>query len=231
MDGDRAQRKTRLLLADDHAVMRTGLRMLLNAQPDMEVVGEAMDGDEALVLARQHRPDIILMDISMPCCDGLKAARRVRQEMPDTKVLILTMHEDKGYLYQALRAGAAGYVVKSAADIELITAIRAVKEGGVFLHPMVARDLVQEMLSAADWKHEFGKVEERPHGLSPRELEVLRLIALGHTNQEIAEILVLSVKTVETHKTHIMEKLGPRTRSELVRYAIKNGLLGTLREQ
>lgn len=230
MERDKAEQKIRLLLADDHAVMRAGLRMLLDAQPDMEVVAEATDGDEAVVLVRQYKPDIVLMDISMPCCDGLKAARRIHQEVPGSKVLMLTMHEDKGYFYQALRAGAAGYVVKSAADIELLSAIRAVEEGGVFLHPMVAREVVEEALAAADSRRKSQTIDYNPDGLSPRELEVLRLIALGYTNQEIADMLVLSVKTIETHKAHITDKLGLRIRSELVRYAMKHGLLGPFRE-
>lgn len=219
--------KIRLLLADDHAVMRAGLRMLLNAQPDMEVVGEAADGDEAVVLARERKPDIVLMDITMPCCDGFESMRRLRQELPGVKVLVLTMHEDKGYLQKALAAGAVGYVVKSAADIELLAAVRAVMRGGVFVHPSVARELVEELVSGEAWPKHLGKHVDT-HGLTPREVEILRLIVLGHTNQEIAEMLVLSVKTVETHRAHIMEKLGVRTRSELVRCAIKYGLAGEI---
>ena len=223
-----AEKKTRLLVADDHAVVRAGLKMLIKAQPDMDVVGEAADGDEAVALARQLKPDIVLMDISMPCCDGLEATRRIRQELPSVHALILTMHEDKAYFYEALKAGASGYVVKSAADVELISAIRAVMEGGIFLHPLVARMLVQEAMNQPPLVQEALRAQNRPDGLSPRELEVLRLMALGHTNQEIAQILVLSVKTVETHKTHIMAKLKPKNRSELVRYALSLGLLGSI---
>jgi len=219
----------RLLLVDDHAVVRTGLRMLLNAQEDMEVVGEASDGDEALEKARLFHPDVVLMDLSMPFGSGLEATRRITADLPEVKVLVLTMHDDEGYLKKALENGASGYVVKSAADAELITAIRAVVRGGVVIDPGVARELVRDWRKsagpggAAQPSAEMGGV--RRTALSPRESEVLRMIALGHTLPEIAQKLGLSVKTVETHKAHLMEKLGLRSRSDLVRYAIKNGLV------
>ncbi|MCL4425203.1 MAG: response regulator transcription factor [Firmicutes bacterium] len=195
--------------------------MLLNAQGDMEVIGEASDGDEALEKARILHPDVILMDLSMPFGSGLEATRRITSDLPDVKVLVLTMHDDEGYLRQALEYGASGYIVKSAADLELISAIRAVQRGGVAIDPGVARGLVKDL--------KRGSVQQGmsppKEVLSPRESEVLRMIALGYTLPQTAQKLGLSVKTIETHKAHLMEKLHLRSRSDLVRYAIKNGLV------
>ena len=201
----------KVLIVDDHAVLRAGLRTLLNLQPDIEVVAEAADGLEAVEKVTRFRPEVVLMDISLPGRDGLEVTKDLKKTHPGVKVLILTMHEDRRYLHSALKAGASGYVVKRAADTELIDAIRAVYRGDVFLHPSVARIVVDEYLE---------------QGLSEREREVLRLIAEGRTYKEMAELLALSVKTIESYRERIKEKLGLNTRAELVRYALERGLLG-----
>lgn len=216
--------KIRLFLADDHAVLRAGLRMLLDSQPDMCVVGEASDGEETVQACRDVQPDVVLMDISMPGINGIEATRALHRECPKARILVLTMHDDEAYLKQVLQAGGAGYVLKKAADTELLSAIRAVHRGEVFLYPSMAKVLVEELMQARPALRPGGTHEATPN-LSEREREVLRLIALGHTNQEIADTLYLSVKTVETHKARIMTKLGTRSRSELVRYAMQHGLV------
>lgn len=216
--------KMRLILVDDHAVLRAGLRMLLDSQPDMRVVGEAADGEEALRTCRELRPDVVLMDISLPGLNGIEATKVLRRECPQIRVLVLTMHDDEAYFKQVLQAGSSGYVLKKAADTELLSAIRAVHRGEVFLYPSMAKVLVEELLQARP-SAPPGGAREAPTSLSEREKEVLRLIALGHTNQEIADVLYLSVKTVETHKARIMTKLGTRSRSELVRYAMQLNLV------
>lgn len=212
-------KKICILLADDHAVLRAGLRALLHAQPDLEVVGEAADGGEAVRLAEALKPDVVVMDIGMPGIRGLEAAGIIRRKDPRVRVLILSMHDDQGYLRQALQAGASGYVLKKAADTELLAAIRAAHRGEVFVDPSMTRGLVEEMLAPAT----------PPPGpapaLSEREREVLCLVARGHTNQQVADLLCLSVKTVETYKARLMEKLGLRGRAELVRYALQQDLL------
>ncbi len=213
--------KTKILIADDHAVMRAGLRMLIDAQPDMAVVGEAGDGREAIERARTSRPDVLLLDLSMPGLGGIAAIDLLRKEAPTTKVLILTMHEDSEYLRQALEAGASGYLVKSAADTELLAAIRAVRRGEVYVYS----SLTGALLDLAFEKRQKRPEREGVADLSKREIEVLRLLALGHTNQQIADKLFLSVKTIETYRARITEKLQLPTRAELVRYAIKHGLL------
>lgn len=212
--------KIRLLLADDHAVLRAGLRVLLNAQPDMEVVGEAGDGHEAVYKARELKPDIILLDITMPGKGGLEVIAEIIEENPGIKVLVLTMHDDESYLKKVLKSGASGYVLKKVADTELLSAIRSIARGEMFLDSSMARVLVSELFSKTSVTAENESVP-----LTEREKEVLRLIALGYTNQEIATHLVLSIKTVETHKARIMDKLGLRKRSELVRYALKKGII------
>jgi two-component system, NarL family, response regulator NreC len=211
-------RRIRILLTDDHTVLRSGLRALLSAQPDMEVAGEAAEGSEALRLAQAIRPDVVVMDIGMPGVGGIDATARIRRELPATKVLILSMHDDQGYLRQALRAGASGYVLKKAADTELLAAIRAAARGEVFLDPSLAKGLVEDVV--------LPKAQERESPtLSEREREVLRLLARGHTNQQVADRLCIGVKSVETYKARLMDKLGLKGRAELVRYALKHGLL------
>jgi len=211
----------RLLLVDDHAVVRSGLRMLLQAQPDMRIVGEAESGVEAVHQVRLHRPDVVLMDIQMPDMNGIEATREIKRMSVDTAVLALTMHEDDQYFFEMLRAGASGYVPKRAAPDELVSAIRTVSQGQVFLYPSFAARLVQSYLgqpSAAD--------SPPSEELTPREQEVLTLIAEGLTNPEIADKLVISAKTVDRHRENIMRKLNLHSRVDLVKYAIKEGLIG-----
>lgn len=209
--------KTQIIIADDHAVLRSGLKMLLNAQDDLMVVGEATNGQEALAAVRDHGPDLLLLDVTMPKTDGLAVLSQLKRMNSNVRVLVLTMHEEEGYLRRALEAGAAGYCPKSAADAELISAIRAVMRGNVYIHPSQAKILIEKMIpstSAAD---------TAPAELSEREREVLRLVALGNTNQEIATQLALSVKTVESYRARGMEKLSLKSRAALVRYAIQEG--------
>jgi two-component system response regulator NreC len=214
--------KIRLLVADDHPVVRAGLRMLLAAQPDMEVVGEATDGDVAVARALQLKPDVVVMDLAMGGMDGLAATREIVNRLPHTKVVVLTMHDNEEYLRQALDAGATGYVLKEAVDTEIAVAIRVVQRGEVFLYPSFTRVLLGDLIQA-----EEADDRSEPNGyelLSEREKEVLRLVALGDTNREIAERLFLSVRTVETYRARLMEKLNLKSRGELVRYALRKGL-------
>ncbi len=213
--------KIKLLLADDHTVLRAGLKALFNAQPDMEVVAEASDGEEAIRMSRELSPDVVLMDISMPGINGFKATSEIRKQNPAVKILALTMHEDDSYLHQMLRAGADGYVPKKAADTELMAAIRASYRGEHFIHSSVASGLVT---MARQQEPELLK-NKGAGVLSQREVEVLQLLALGYTNQQIAEELCLSVKTVESYRARIKAKLGLEGRAHLVRYAIEIGLL------
>ncbi|MEP6910261.1 MAG: response regulator transcription factor [Actinomycetota bacterium] len=207
----------RVLIVDDHAVVRSGLRRVLEAEEDIEVVGEAGDMRTAVFEARAHKPDVVLMDIVMPGASGIEATPAVLTEVPETKVLVLSMQDDPRYVREAFEVGAMGYVLKEAADTELVGAVREVAGGGRYVHPALGARLVE------------AEVEERARAdadpLSDREREVLRLLALGHTNQEIAKMLYLSVRTVETHRAHIMQKLRLSTRAELVRHAIDAGLL------
>lgn len=212
----------RILLADDHAVLRAGLRALLNAEPDMQVIGEAGDGRACIDVAAARHPDVILLDLNMPHCNGLEALAQLHQQAPNSRVLILTMHDDAQYLRQALAGGSAGYILKQAADTELLSAIRTVYNGGVFLHPSHTKVLLED---ASNRVTPPSPTTNPLAHLSDREQEVLRLIALGHTNKEIADMLYLSVKTVETYKARVMEKLSLRTRAALVRFALKHGLL------
>ena len=213
-----APRRIRILLADDHTVLRSGLRALLSAQADLEVAGEAADGGEALRLAQTLKPDVVVMDIGMPGVSGIDATARIRRELPSTKVLILSMHDDQGYLRQALRAGASGYVLKKAADTELLAAIRAAARGEVFLDPSLAKGFVEDVVLPKAQEPDIPM-------LSDREREVLHLLARGHTNQQVADRLCIGVKSVETYKARLMEKLGLKGRAELVRYALTHGLL------
>jgi two-component system response regulator NreC len=213
--------KIRVLLADDHAVLRAGLKALLNAEPDINVVGEAADGDEAIQESSRLHPDVVLMDITMPRTDGLAATETIRERNPSVRVLALTMHDSEEYLFRVLEAGGSGYVTKRAAVTELIDAIRAVHRGEAFLRPGAARQLMEDYLGRVG----TGEEAESYGRLTQREREVLRLLADGYTNQEIADRLIISVKTVETHRAHILEKLGLHTRAELVRFARQRGLI------
>ena len=213
----------RLVLADDHDILRDGLRAVLSLTGDIEVVGEARTGREAVEAAERLRPDLVLMDISMPELDGVEACRRIRQQIPAVHVLFLTMHEAEEYFFQALRAGAAGYIIKRTAAAELVAALRAVARGEAFLSPSMARALV------ADYTERTGGAGapgvDRYNALTAREKEVLKLVGEGHTSQEIADLLHLSVKTVQTHRAAVMEKLGLRDITHLVRYAVRRGLV------
>jgi two-component system, NarL family, response regulator NreC len=208
---------TRLLIVDDHAVVRAGLRLLLSAEPDFEVVGEAGDTRGAVFEARALQPDVILLDVVMPGESGIEALPRLRAEAPDAKVLVLSMQDDPRYVREAFAQGANGYVLKEAADAEVVAAVRVIAAGGSYVHPalgarMIAAEAEARAAAASD-------------PLSEREHEVMRLLALGHTNQEIATRLFISVRTAETHRAHIMRKLGLSTRAELVRHALAQGLL------
>ena len=209
--------KTKIILADDHAVLRSGLKLLLNAQDDMVVVGEATNGQEALTAVHAQKPDVLLLDLTMPKTDGFDVLRQVKRMSPNVRVLVLTMHEEEGYLRRALEAGAAGYCPKSAADSELISAIRAVMRGNVYIHPSHAKILVEQMLPSV------GEARPTPAALSEREETVLKRVALGHTNQKIAAQLSVSVKTVESYRARGMEKLKLTSRAALVRYALQEG--------
>ncbi len=210
-----------VLLVDDPAVLRSGLRALLNLEPDLEVVGEAANGREAVEQAQSVKPDVIVMDISMPEMDGLTAAKAIHEMEIPSHIVMLTVHAEEAYLFQTLQVGASGYVLKSSADRELMDAIRAAHRGEVFLYPSAIKKVLGEYLRGAHG--EGGKREYET--LTSREKEVLKLTAEGFTNQEIAEKLVISPKTVDTDRQRIMEKLNLHHRSELVRYALKTGLL------
>ena len=207
----------RVLVVDDHAVVRTGLRRVLDAEPDIETVGEAANAERAVFEAIELKPDVVLMDVVMPGKSGIDAIPAVLQSVPAAKVLILSMQDDPRYLREAFDAGAAGYVLKEAADTEVVDAVRAVAAGERYVHPALGARLVQAEVE------ERRRADEDP--LSGREREVLKLLALGHTNQEIASMLYISVRTAETHRAHIMRKLGLSSRAELVRYALAEGLL------
>lgn len=212
--------KTRVLLADDHAMVRRGLRMILDAEPDLEVVAEASDGAEAVRLADEEDVELAVLDITMPRLTGLQAAQQLAQRRPATRVLMLSMHDNEEYLFEALRAGAAGYVLKSAVDRDLVEACRATIRGEAFLYPGAVGALIRDHLERA---REGGTGAFDP--LTSREVEVVKLVAEGMTTRQIAEMLVISPKTVERHRANVLEKLGLRDRVDLTRYAIRRGLI------
>jgi DNA-binding NarL/FixJ family response regulator len=212
--------RTRILLADDHAVVRGGLRLVLDAQPDMEVVAEVGDGAEAVERGLQDDVDLAILDIAMPRMTGLHAARELHRRRPELRILILSMHENERYLYEALKAGASGYVVKTVVDRDLVEAVRAAMRGERFLYPGAMTPLIEEFLDRA---RQDLPVREDP--LTPREREVVKLVAEGYANKQIAEALVISEKTVERHRANVLEKLGMRDRVALTRYAIRHGLI------
>src|SRR5690625_528865 len=208
----------KIIIADDHAVVRSGFKHLLNFQEDMEVIATAADGREAYELVTEHKPDIVLLDLSMPPGEsGLITTGKIKENIPETKIIILTMHAEEEYLYNVLKSGASGYVLKKAPDEELLTAIRTVYTGGTYIDPSMAPSLVRELLNNND--------SDSLQLLSQRELEILPLAAKGYGNKEIAEMLFISVKTVEAHKANIMAKLNLKSRPELVEYALKKKLL------
>ena len=206
-----------VLIVDDHTLVRSGLRLLLEAEPDVTVDDEAGDAEQAIRLARLHKPDVVLLDVVMPGRSGLEAAPEILEAAPKAKILVLSMQDDPSYVRQAFSAGATGYLLKEAADDELVQAVRDVAAGGRYVHPTLGARL------AAAEAEERARAEADP--LSEREREVLRLLALGHTNQEIAKLLFISVRTAETHRAHVMQKLRLSTRAELVRHALHQGLL------
>jgi DNA-binding NarL/FixJ family response regulator len=215
-------KRIRALIVDDHAVVRSGLRKVLEAEEDIEVVGEAGDARQAVFETRATKPDVILMDVVMPGKSGVEAIPEVLKDAPEAKVLVLSMQDDPRYVREAFEAGAAGYVLKEAADTDVVAALREVASGGRYVHPALGARLVAA--EAAERK----RAEQDP--LSDRERDVLRLLALGHTNQEIAKMLYISVRTAETHRAHIMQKLRLQTRAELVRHALEQGLLDESRK-
>jgi len=215
--------KITVLVADDHPVVRAGVRMLISSQPDMEVVGEAADGVECLERVGSLRPQVVVLDLTMPRLAGLPTLRAIVERYPGVRVLVLTMHEEAAVARQVLDAGAAGFLVKRAVDVELIAAIRAVQRGEIFVHSA----LTGSLLAMARGNSKAGSPAAPPaEPLSPRELEVLQLLARGYTNQQVADRIFVSVKTVETYRARVLEKLGVRTRAELTRYAMDHGLLG-----
>lgn len=215
----------KILLADDHTILREGLKSLLATEPDIEIVGEVSNGYDAIAAAGRVKPDIVLMDIGMPVMNGLEATRKLKEQYPEIKVLILTQYDSQEYLFTVLSAGASGYVLKRTASTELVWAIKTVNEGLAYLSPVMTQTLIREYLKAEETSSKTKDI------LTPREQEVLKLVAEGLTNQEIADTLVLSLKTVQTHRAHIMEKLNFHDRTELVKYAIKKGVISVTESQ
>jgi len=210
---------TRILIADDFPVVRSGLRRLLDSKPDLEVVAEAADGHEAVEIALKEDIHLAILDVSMPRMTGIQAAAELHKRKPEIRVLMLSMHDSEQFLFEALKAGASGYVLKSGADTDIVDACRAAMRGDSFLYPSAVTTLVR------DYVERGGRGEEQFDVLTPRELEVLKLIAEAHTSKEIAELLFISIKTVERHRQNILDKLGMRDRVELTRYAIRRGLI------
>jgi DNA-binding NarL/FixJ family response regulator len=213
--------KTRVLLADDHALVRRGLRMVLDAEPDLEVVAEAGDGAEAIERGLAPEVDLVVMDITMPRMTGLQAARELHRRRPKLRILMLSMHQNERYLYESLKAGASGYVLKSVVDHDLVEACRAAMRGEKYLYPGAMTPLIRDLLDSA--RDDLTSLREDP--LTPRETEIVKLIAESYSTRQIAETLVISEKTVDRHRTNILEKLGMHDRVELVRYAIRSGLV------
>ncbi len=216
--------KTRVLLAEDHTIVRKGLRSLLDKETGIEVVGEAEDGREAIVKAEELHPDVVVMDIAMPGLNGLEATRQIKKRFSDIKIIILTMHANEEYILQSLKAGASGYLIKKAAPAELISAINAVHKGHSFLSPSISRMVIDEYIRRSK---EISEGEEGFEQLTVREREVLQLIAEGRKTREIAELLYISIKTVETHRAHIMNKLDIHSTAELTQYAIRKGIISS----
>lgn len=214
--------KIRVLIADDHAILRSGLKLLVNAQPDMEVVAEAADGNEVVERTRQSQPDVVLLDLTMPGAGGMEALPKVLRESPASRIVVLTMHDDSAYLRSVLAAGAAAYVLKRSVDADLLTAVRTVRLGGIFIDPSLTGVLVQDVIAKGRRKPGSPRAMRL---LSEREMEVLRMVARGFTSKQIADQISVSVKTVETYRSRLLEKLGLRTRSDIVRYALHMGLL------
>lgn len=220
-------KKTRIIIADDHSVVRSGLRLLLQSSPDFNVVAEAEDGEEAVALVDRHKPDVVVMDISMPKLNGIEATGIMKQSNPDLKIIILTVHEDEEYVYQMLRAGASGYVLKSAGKKEIFAAIESALSGERFFSPGISKLIIEgfikrdkEQLQTQDQLQSHSKQQ-----LTKREIEVLQYIAQGFTNRKIAEALFLSIRTINTHRTNLMQKLDIHDTARLVRYAIETGLV------
>jgi len=216
--------KTRVLLAEDHTIVRKGLRSLLDKETGIKVVEEAEDGREAILKAEELYPDVVVMDIAMPGLNGLEATRQIKKRFPDIKIIILTMHANEEYILQSLKAGASGYLIKKAAPAELISAINAVHKGNSFLSPSISRTVIDEYVRRSK---EISEGEEGFEQLTVREREVLQLIAEGRKTREIAELLYISIKTVETHRAHIMNKLDIHSTAELTRYAIRKGIISS----
>ena len=210
---------TRVLVADDHEIVRKGLKLVLSAEPDLDVVAEAADGEEAVRRSLQEDVDLAILDISMPRKTGLQAAHELGRRRPELRILILSMYDNEQFLFEALKAGASGYVLKSGADDDIVIACRAAMRGEPFLYPSAVHALIRDVITRADERREELEL------LTPRELEVLKLIAEGHSSKEIATTLVLSIKTVESHRANILSKLGMRDRVDLTRYAIRRGLI------